>query len=167
MAGEYDVTDIPFEDTTAAKEISKSVLSPDYRAPRGAFGGQELGGLVGGLGFGTLGGIVAGPPGAFAGSVFGSGVGGMVGETVEQLTREEKPSLSLATQAGLEEAAWDLGGNLVLKGAGKVLRFGADKIGFSQKDFPDANKAAEAFLEKQGSSLPLGARTGSNLLTNL
>ena len=46
MAGEYDVSDIPIEDTTAAKEISKSVLSPDYRAPRGAFGGQELGGLV-------------------------------------------------------------------------------------------------------------------------
>lgn len=167
MAGEYDVTDIPFEDTTAAKEISKSVLSPDYRAPRGAFGGQELGGLVGGLGFGTLGGIVAGPPGAFAGSTFGAGVGGMVGEAVEQYTRKEEPSLSLVAKAGVEEAAWDLGGNLVLKGAGKVLRFGADKIGFSQKDFPDANKAAEAFLEKQGSSLPLGARTGSNFLTNL
>jgi hypothetical protein len=167
MAGEYDVSDIPIEDTTAAKEISKSVLSPDYRAPRGAFGGQELGGLVGGLGFGTLGGIVAGPPGALAGSTFGAGVGGMVGEAIEQYTREEKPSLSLATQAGLEEAAWDLGGNLVLKGAGKVLRFGADKLGFSEKDFPDANKAADAFLQKQGSSLPLGARTGSGALTNL
>jgi len=167
MAGEYDVTDIPFEDTTAAKEISKSVLSPDYRAPRGAFGGQELGGLVGGIGGGTIGGIVAGPPGAFAGSVFGAGVGGMLGETVEQLTREEKPSLSLSAQAGLEEAAWDLGGNLVLKGTGKVLRFSADKLGFSQKDVPDANKAAEAFLQKQGSSLPVAARTGSNAMSTL
>jgi hypothetical protein len=167
MAGEYDVSDIPIEDTTAAKEISKSVLSPDYRAPRGAFGGQELGGLVGSLGFGTLGGIVAGPPGALAGSTFGAGVGGMVGEAVEQYTREEKPSLSLATQAGLEEAAWDLGGNLVLKGAGKVLRFGADKLGFSQKDVPDANKAAEEFLQKQGSSLPVAARTGSNAMSTL
>ena len=167
MASEYDVSEIPFEDTTAAKEISKSVLSPDYRAPRGAFGAQEMGGLVGGLGFGTLGGIVAGPPGALAGSTFGAGVGGMVGEAVEQYTREEKPSLSLVAKAGVEEAAWDLGGNLVLKGAGKVLRFGADKVGFSQKDVPDANKAAEAFLQKQGSSLPVAARLDSNAMSTL
>jgi len=166
MAGEYDVSDIPIEDTTAAKEISKSVLSPDYRAPRGAFGAQEMGGLIGGLGGGAIGSI-GGPAGTIAGSVLGAGVGGMVGEAVEQYTREEKPSLSLATQAGLEEAAWDLGGNLVLKGAGKVLRFGADKLGFSQKDVPDANKAAEEFLQKQGSSLPVAARTGSNAMSTL
>jgi len=166
MAGEFDVTDIPIEDTTAQKEISKSVLSPDYRAPRGAFGAQEIGGLIGGLGGGAIG-SMGGPAGTIAGSALGAGIGGTIGEAVEQYTREEKPSLSLATQAGLEEAAWDLGGNLVLKGAGKVLRFGADKLGFSEKDFPDANKAADAFLQKQGSSLPLGARTGSSSLTNL
>ena len=166
MAGEFDVTDIPIEDTTAQKEISKSVLSPDYRAPRGAFGGQELGGFIGGLGGGAIGSL-AGPGGTIAGSALGAGIGGAIGETVEQLTREEKPSLSLATQAGLEEASWDLGGNLVLKGLGKTLRFGADKLGFSEKDIPDANKAADAFLQKQGSSLPLGARTGSNVLSNL
>ena len=166
MAGEFDVTDIPIEDTTAKQEISKSVLSPDYRAPRGAFGAQEIGGLIGGLGGGAIG-SMGGPMGTIAGSALGAGIGGAVGETVEQLTREEKPSLSLATQAGLEEAAWDLGGNLVLKGAGKVLKFGADKLGFSEKDIPDANKAADAFLQKQGSSLPLGARTGSNTLSNL
>jgi len=166
MAGEFDVTDIPFEDTTAAKEISKSVLSPDYRAPRGAFGAQEIGGLVGAIGGGAIG-SVAGPMGAIGGSALGAGIGGTIGEAVEQYTREEKPSLSLATQAGLEEAAWDLGGNLVLKGAGKVLRFGADKLGFSQKDVPDANKAAEEFLQKQGSSLPIAARTGSNAMSTL
>ena len=166
MAGEFDVSDIPIEDTTAQKEISKSVLSPDYRAPRGAFGAQEMGGLLGGLGGGAIG-TLGGPVGTVLGSTVGAGVGGMVGEAVEQFTREEKPSLSLATQAGLEEAAWDLGGNLVLKGMGKVLRFGADKLGFSEKDIPDPNKAADAFLQKQGSSLPLGARTGSSTLTNL
>ena len=166
MAGEFDVTDVPFEDTTAAKEISKSVLSPDYRAPRGAFGAQEVGGLVGAIGGGAIG-SMAGPMGAIGGSALGAGIGGTIGEAVEQYTREEKPSLSLATQAGLEEAAWDLGGNLVLKGAGKVLRFGADKLGFSQKDVPDANKAAEEFLQKQGSSLPVAARTGSNAMSTL
>lgn len=166
MAGEFDVTDIPIEDTTAQQEISKSVLSPDYRAPRGAFGAQEIGGLIGGLGGGTIGSL-GGPVGTLAGSALGAGIGGAVGETIEQLTREEKPSLSLATQAGLEEASWDFAGNLVLKGMGKVLRFSADKLGFSEKDIPDANKAADAFLQKQGSSLPLGARTGSNALSNL
>jgi hypothetical protein len=166
MAGEFDVSDIPIEDTTAQKEISKSVLSPDYRAPRGAFGAQEMGGLLGGFGGGAIG-TLGGPAGTVLGSTVGAGVGGMIGEAVEQFTREEKPSLSLATQAGLEEAAWDLGGNLVLKGMGKVLRFGADKLGFSEKDIPDPNKAADAFLQKQGSSLPLGARTGSSTLTNL
>jgi len=166
MAGEFDVTDIPIEDTTAQQEISKSVLSPDYRAPRGAFGGQEIGGLIGGLGGGAIG-SMGGPGGTIVGSALGAGIGGAIGETVEQLTREEKPSLSLATQAGLEEASWDLGGNLVLKGLGKTLRFSADKLGFSEKDIPDANKAADAFLQKQGSSLPLGARTGSNTLSNL
>jgi outer membrane lipoprotein SlyB len=86
MAGEFDVTDIPFEDTTAAKEISKSVLSPDYRAPRGAFGAQEIGGLVGAIGGGAIG-SVAGPMGAIGGSALGAGIGGTIGEAVEQYLR--------------------------------------------------------------------------------
>lgn len=173
MAGLFDVSDIAvvedekaLEQKQADKEFSKSVLSPDYRAPRGALGAQEIGGMAGAIGGGLLG-AVGGPAGMIAGSALGAGVGGAAGEMFEQAIRNEKPSVSLAAEAGLEEAAWDLGGNLVLKGAGKVLRFGADKLGFTQKDAPDANIAAQKFLEQQGSSLPLAARTGSNTLSVL
>lgn len=173
MAGLFDVSDIAIvedekssEQKQTDKEFAKSVLSPDYRAPRGAFGAQEIGGLAGAIGGGIIG-TFGGPAGAIAGSALGAGFGGAAGEAFEQSIRQEKPSVPLIAEAGLEEAAWDLGGNLVLKTAGKVLRFGADKLGFSQKDAPDANKAAERFLEQQGSSLPLSARTGSNVLSVL
>ena len=173
MAGLFDVSDIAvvedekaLEQKQANKEFSKSVLSPDYRAPRGALGAQEIGGMAGAIGGGILG-ALGGPAGALAGSVAGAGVGGAAGEMLEQIVRRETPSASLMASAGLEEAAWDLGGNLVLKGAGKALRFGADKLGFTQKDAPDANIAAQKFLEQQGSSLPLSARTGSNVLSVL
>ena len=173
MAGLFDVSDIAVvEDKKALqqkqtdKEFSKSVLSPDYRAPRGALGAQEIGGMAGAIGGGMLG-ALGGPAGAFAGSAAGAGLGGAAGEMLEQAVRQEPLSASLIGKAGLEEAAWDLGGNLVLKSAGKVLRFGADKLGFTQKDAPDANIAAQKFLEQQGSSLPLAARTGSNTLSVL
>jgi hypothetical protein len=173
MAGLFDVSDIAvvedekaLEQKQADKEFSKSVLSPDYRAPRGAFGAQEIGGMAGAIGGGILG-ALGGPVGAIAGGALGAGVGGAAGEMLEQAVRQEPLSASLVGKAGLEEAAWDLGGNLVLKGAGKVLRFGADKLGFTQKDAPDANIAAQKFLEQQGSSLPLSARTGSNVLSVL
>jgi len=168
MAGEFDVSDLPVEgENTQAKlgqnlDMSKSVLSPDYRA-RDPLGAQELGGLVGSIGGGALGGIVAGPPGALAGSAAGAAVGGALGETYEQVSRGEKVDPSLIGKAGFEEAAWDVGGNLVLKGAGKTLRFGADKLGFTSKDIPDANQAAQSFLQKYGSSLPESARTGNQM----
>lgn len=142
-------------------ETDKSVLSPNYR-PRSALGLQELGGLAGSVVGGALG-MVGGPLGIAAGSTLGAGVGGAGGEALAQYFGDEPISGKLITQAGVEEALWDAGGNLVLKGAAKTLRFGADKLGFTKKDIPDANAAAQAFLEKQGSSLPLAARTGANL----
>ena len=142
-------------------ETDKSVLSPNYR-PRSALGLQELGGLAGSVIGGVMG-MPGGPLGIAAGSTLGAGLGGAGGEALAQYTGNEPISGKLITQAGLEEAAWDAAGNLVLKGAAKTLRFGADKLGFTKKDIPDANAAAQAFLEKQGSSLPLAARTGANL----
>jgi len=105
MADELDVSNIPLaEDKTAPSNIdmSKSIMSPEYRQ-RDAFGGQELGGLI------------VGAPLPFPLSTVGSGIGGFGGELYEQVSKGETPSLSLATQAGIEEAAWDAGGNLVLK----------------------------------------------------
>lgn len=158
MANEFDISDIKVEGET--KDPGTSVLSPNYR-PRSAFGLQELGGLVGGIG-GGIAGMALGPAGPFVGSVTGAGLGGAVGEAAEQFIRGEQPSPQRVGMAGFEEAAWDAAGNLVLKGAAKTLRFGADKLGFGQKDIPDANKAAQEFLAKQGSSLPLAARSGNN-----
>jgi hypothetical protein len=160
MANEFDISDIPVEgQPQVAPQAPKpmedpgtSVLSPNYR-PRSAFGGQQLGGAVVGIP-----GTMLGP----IGSVAGSFVGGAAGEAVEQIAREEPFSLKRVGMAGLEEAAWDAGGNLVFRGLGKTLRFGGDILGFSKKDIPDANKAAQTFLEKHGSSLPASARTGSN-----
>ena len=153
---EFDISDIKVEGET--KDPGTSVLSPNYRA-RAPFGLQELGGLVGGIGGGILG-TAGGPVGSFAGSVTGAGLGGALGEAAEQALKKEAPSLQRIGIAGLEEAAWDAAGNLVLKGLGKTFRIGADKLGFGQKDIPDANKAAQSFLEKQGFSLPMSARTG-------
>lgn len=149
------------EQVKAQAETDKSVLSPNYR-PRSALGMQELGGLAGSVVGGALG-MAGGPLGVAAGSTLGAGVGGAAGEALAQYTGNEPISGKLITEAGIEEAAWDAGGNLVLKGAAKTLRFGAEKLGFTKKDIPDANAAAQAFLQKQGSSLPLSARTGANL----
>jgi hypothetical protein len=158
MANEFDISNIPVDGQPQVapkpmEDPGTSVLSPNYR-PRDAFGGQQIGGALVGIP-----GTMLGPVGSAAGSF----VGGAAGEAVEQIARDEPFSLKRVGMAGLEEAAWDVGGNLVLKGLGKTLRFGGDILGFSKKDIPDANKAAQTFLEKQGSSLPASARTGSNL----
>lgn len=149
---------------TAAKSdelTSKSVLSPEYR-PRGILGGQEIGGLAGGI-TGLIAGAPAGPVASVGLGILGAGAGGAFGEGVEQFIRGEPLSGNRLAQAGFEEAAWDAAGNLVLKGAAKTIRFGADKLGFTKKDIPDANQAANDFLTKYGSSLPLASRTGSNI----
>jgi hypothetical protein len=149
---------------TAAKSdelTSKSVLSPEYR-PRGILGGQEIGGLAGGI-TGLIAGAPAGPVASVGLGILGAGAGGAFGEGVEQFIRGEPMSGNRLAQAGFEEAAWDAAGNLVLKGAAKTIRFGADKLGFTKKDIPDANQAAQDFLTKYGSSLPLASRTGSNI----
>jgi hypothetical protein len=161
MAGEFDISSLPVEGQEPPKDysnidMSKSVLSPEYRA-RDPFGAQEIGGMLGGVAASSIPVV-----GKFISPV-GAGIGGAIGETYEQLSKDEPFSLSKVGSAGFEEAAWDVGGNLVLKGLGKTLRFASDKLGFTQKDIPDASKAAQTFLEKQGSSLPIARRNESAL----
>jgi hypothetical protein len=146
-------------------DMSKSVLSPDYR-PRAAFGAQEIGGLVGSIG-GAAAGVPFGPAGVAIGSTAGAGVGGALGETAAQLMGGETVSPKRIAGAGAEEAAWDAAGNLVMKIAGKTIKLGAQTLGFGAKEIPDANQAADLFLQKYGSSLPEAARTGSALDTML
>lgn len=147
------------------KLTSKSVLSPEYR-PRSPLGGQEIGGLIGGIG-GLIAGAPAGPLASAGLGTLGAGIGGAAGEAIEQFVRGEPISGNRLAQAGFEEAAWDAAGNLILKGAAKTLRLGSDKLGFTKTDIPDANQAAQDFLTKYGSSLPLAARTGSNIDASL
>lgn len=169
MADMFDTSGFTFEDkvfrpqTPTALEGDErvSVMSPEYR-PRAALGGQELLGLGGAIA-GGIAGSPAGPLGVMAGSAQGALAGGALGELVEQKLRREPVSIPRIAEAGVEEAAWDLGGNLVLKGLGKTIRFGSDLLGFTNKEVPDATKAAQQFLEQYGSSLPLAQRTGNNL----
>ena len=171
MADMFDTSGFTFEDkvfrpqtpTAIEGDERVSVMSPEYR-PRAALGGQELIGLGGAIA-GGIAGAPAGPLGVLAGSAQGALAGGALGEFVEQKLRKEPVSVPRIAEAGIEEAAWDLGGNLVLKGLGKTIRFGSDFLGFTNKEVPDATKAAQQFLEQYGSSLPLAQRTGNNLFS--
>lgn len=168
MADEFDTSSLPIVETPTVPEgTEKSVLSPEYR-PRAALGFQELGGLAGGITGGIFGTFFGGPFGTIPGSIAGAGFGGALGEAVAQTT-DVSPvtgaplplSLPAIGKAAAEEAAWDAAGNLVLKTAGKVIRLGKDVLGFSSKEIPDANKAANDFLTQFNSSLPLASRTGA------
>lgn len=152
-------------DAANQAEADKSVLSPTYR-PRSPLGGQEIGGLAGSIAGGTLG-TLFGPGGTVAGSIFGAGLGGAAGEATEQAVRGEPFSPTRAGSAALEEAAWDAGGNLVFKTLGKTFKVGADMLGFTSKDAPDAVQAANAFLKKEGSSLPAATASGSPFLETM
>jgi hypothetical protein len=171
MAEMFDTKGMTFSDnvfrpqtpTPLAGDERISVMSPEYR-PRAALGGQELLGLGGAIA-GGIAGAPLGPGGMIAGSALGAQAGGAAGELLEQTLRKEPVSVPRISEAGIEEAAWDLGGNLVLKGLGKVIRFGSDALGFTNKDVPDATKAAQRFLEQYGSSLPVAKRTGSNVIS--
>jgi hypothetical protein len=171
MAEMFDTKGMTFSDnvlrpqtpTPLAGDERISVMSPEYR-PRAALGGQELLGLGGAIA-GGIAGAPLGPGGMIAGSALGAQAGGAAGELLEQTLRKEPVSVPRISEAGIEEAAWDLGGNLVLKGLGKVIRFGSDALGFTNKDVPDATKAAQRFLEQYGSSLPVAQRTGSNVIS--
>lgn len=151
--------------TVQGMDMSKSVLSPDYR-PRAAFGAQEIGGLIGSIG-GAAAGAPFGPAGIATGSTLGAGLGGALGEAAAQLTGGESVSPKRILGAGAEEAAWDAAGNLVMNIGGKAIKIGANALGFGSKEIPDANQAADMFLKKYGSSLPEAARTGSALDTML
>ncbi len=170
MANEFDTTDVPILEEAPKVQggAGMSVLDPNYRPPRAPLGFQELGGLGGGIVGGIFGTVLGGPLGTIPGSVAGAGVGGAIGEALAQTT-DVSPvtgaplpmSLPAIGKAAAEEAAWDAAGNLVLKTAGKVVRLGKDLLGFSAREVPDANKAANDFLEQFGSSLPIASRTGT------
>jgi hypothetical protein len=109
-------------------------------------------------------GVPLGPAGVVLGSAAGAGAGGALGEGYEQVSRDEPLSTARMGEAGVKEALWDLGGNLVFKVGGQLVKATAAQLGFSKDTIPDATKAAEEFLNKQGSGLPKPALYDSGVL---
>lgn len=135
----------------------------------------ELFGMAGGIGGALLTrtpqGAAAGRTGAMAlgarlfpslaGSTIGTGVG-LAGERAFQPVSPER-----AAGALLENAAWDVGGNLTFMAAGKALRVGKDALealGITRAStFDDAKVAAQKFLSERGATLSRGQLTDSPL----
>ena len=103
---------------------------------------------------------------AFARSLFPSLVGSTAGTTLglgaEALF--QPVSGSRAAGALLENAAWDVGGNLVFALGGKTIRVGKDaleSLGLSRAaTFDDAKVAAQQYLSQRGGTLTRGQLTG-------
>lgn len=135
----------------------------------------EMLGLAGGIGGALLTrtpqGAAAGRTGAmalgqrFVPSLFGSTVGTTAGLALERAFQPVSPER--AAGALLENAAWDVGGNLTFMAAGKAMRIGKDALealGITKAStFNDAQAAAQKFLSERGATLTRGQLTESPL----
>lgn len=135
----------------------------------------EIGGFLGGVG-GAL--LSKNPAGARVGMTAGQALvrslipslAGSTGGTVLGLGAEslfQPVSGQRAAGALLENAAWDVGGNLVFALGGKTIRVGKEALnsmGLSRAaTFDDAKLAAQQYLSKRGGTLTRGQLTGSPL----
>lgn len=133
----------------------------------------EIGGLIGGIG-GAL--LSKSPAGARVGqtagqalvrslvpSLVGSTAGTTIGLGAEGLlTGQMTPQRAFGALA--ENAAWDVGGNLVFSAGGKAYRVARDVLGFNPAaTLNDPVLAAQKFLSDKGATLSKGQLTGSNL----
>lgn len=132
----------------------------------------EIGGLLGGVGGALLSKSPAGARvGQTAGQAFvrtlipslaGSTAGTTLGLGAESLF--QPVSGQRAAGALLENAAWDVGGNLVFALGGKTIRVGKDaleSLGLSRAaTFDDAKVAAQQYLSQRGGTLTRGQLTG-------
>lgn len=152
-----------------------TVMAPAYQAPPDTTMLPALSGLVGGIAGGALlknpwAGARAGQ--AFVGSLLpslaGSTVGTAAGTGAEQLLSGQD---MLSGEAGkqmlsnlVENAAWDVGGNLVFSLGGKAYKVGkefASKFrGGLMSDEEAARKAAQEWLSQRGATLTKGQLTG-------
>jgi hypothetical protein len=98
-------------------------------------------------------------------SLFGSTIGTAVGLGAESAFQPVAPER--AASALLENAAWDVGGNLAFMAAGKTIRLGKealDKMGITRAStFDDAKLAAQEYLSQRGATLTRGQMTGGSL----
>ena len=132
----------------------------------------EIGGLLGGIG-GAL--LSKNPAGARVGqtagqafvrtlipSLTGSTIGTAVGLGGESLFQPVSGGRALG--ALIENAAWDVGGNLVFAVGGKTIRLGKDALDALNitraGTFDDAKVAAQQYLSQRGGTLTRGQLTG-------
>jgi len=142
--------------------------------------GSAVGGIAGALGTKlpyvgpllTLGmgaertGLLAGAARTFAPSLIGSTAGTAVGLGGETLLGGGLPSGDRIMGELAENAAFDIGGNLVFSAAGKTFRVArpvlANVLPFLKETSPEAaRKAAQEFLSKEGATLTRGQLTGN------
>jgi hypothetical protein len=158
-------------------DMTKSVMSPEYKAQQESLL-PELLGLGGGLLSLTPAGRFIGAGGPvvealasrapalrpFLPSLIGSSVGTAVGTGLEQsLGGEFVPSQFAKNLA--ENAAWDVGGNLVFRVGGQAIQIGKEALqglGIGKNNIPDAQIAAQRFLSQ--SSQPQATLTRAQLL---
>lgn len=170
-------------------EIPEAKFAPSMETTVFPAAGGVIGGLMAtpqlrgaGLGLGLIargaGALSARAPqmlAPYVPSLFGSTIGTAAGTAAERayegdLFTEEGAKQMLGNLG--ENAAWDLGGNLVLRSSGKVLRIAKDKLptGFSRNEIPDANIAAQKFLSERGATLSRGQlmeKPAENLLESI
>jgi len=152
-----------------------SVLAPAYKPKQEESILPTLGGLAGGIAGGLLiknpyAGATAGR--AFMGSLLPSLAGSSVGTAAGTAAERAIVGDLLSGEGGkqmvgnlLENAAWDLGGNLVFSLAGKTYRVGKDMLskgGITPEQ--EARNAAQKWLSEKGSTLSLGQLEGTRSL---
>lgn len=161
----------------AQPDMTGSVMSPEYRAQQESLL-PELLGLGGGLLSLTPAGRFIGAGGPvveavasrvpalrpFLPSLFGSSVGTAAGTALEQsLGGEFVPSQFARNLA--ENAAWDVGGNLIFKIGGQTVSLAKEaleRVGIGKNTIPDAQLAAQRFLSQ--SNQPGATLTQAQLL---
>lgn len=149
-----------------------SVLAPAYKPKQEESILPTLGGLVGGIAGGLLiknpaAGATAGR--ALMGSLLPSLAGSSAGTAVGTIAERAMVGDLLSGEGGkqlagnlLENAAWDLGGNLVFSLAGKTYRVGKEMLskgGVTSEQ--EARNAAQKWLSERGATLSLGQLEGT------
>jgi hypothetical protein len=121
-----------FRDTIAALRSQQKALRAEISKTGVGTTGRTIGGLVGavagGLGGGAAGSLL-GPAGTAGGGIAGSAAGTALGSafgTMADLRRAqpvtEEEASNLISSNVIEDVVWDVGGNVLLLGAGKVLK---------------------------------------------
>jgi hypothetical protein len=164
------------EEDGPPSEVTYSATPEGGVAPTNISPLPEVFGLLGGVGGAML---TRSPVGAAEGRILGTSIGrqfvpSLAGSTAgtavglgaeAALTNQMTPQRVFGALA--ENAAWDVGGNLVFALGAKTYRIGKDaldKFGISKEtSFGDSRIAAQKFLADRGATLSRSQLTGSNL----